>query len=94
MGITVEQQDAQTFQVTVEGEGTTVHTVRVPPEYALKLTLGRVPPQTLVEKSFEFLLERESNSSILRSFELSVIGRYFPEYEREIANRLQADAGK
>jgi hypothetical protein len=34
----------------------------------------------LVVRSFEFLLEREPASSILKSFELSVIPRYFPEY--------------
>jgi hypothetical protein len=38
----------------------------------------------LVRRSFEFLLDREPKESILSSFGLSVIGRYFPEYEREI----------
>jgi len=42
----------------------------------------------LVEKSFEFLLDRESNTSILRSFELPVIGQYFPEYETTISKML------
>jgi len=42
----------------------------------------------LIEKSFEFLLERESNTSILRSFDLPVIQRYFPEYERAIGTLL------
>ncbi|HEY1168520.1 MAG TPA: hypothetical protein VGE81_06035 [Candidatus Limnocylindrales bacterium] len=41
-------------------------------------------PCPLVRRSFEFLLAREAKESILRSFGLSVIGRYFPEYEREI----------
>lgn len=41
-------------------------------------------PTSLVRRSFEFLLAREPKESILRSFGLSVIGRYFPEYEREI----------
>jgi hypothetical protein len=34
------------------------------------------------------LLERESNTSILRSFRITDISRYFPEYEREIRRRL------
>jgi hypothetical protein len=34
------------------------------------------------------MLEREPRESILREFELPVIGRYFPEYEREIQRRL------
>ncbi len=35
----------------------------------------------LVSRSFDFLLERERPSSILRRFDLSVIQRYFPEYD-------------
>lgn len=42
----------------------------------------------LVQTSFEFLLEREAKESILRTFELPVIGRYFPEYEAQIKKRL------
>jgi hypothetical protein len=42
----------------------------------------------LVRASFGFLLEREPRESILRSFDLSAISRYFPEYEREIRQRL------
>jgi len=41
-------------------------------------------PESLVRRSFEFLLEREPKESILPSFELPVIGRYFPEFESEI----------
>jgi hypothetical protein len=41
-----------------------------------------------VRRSFEFLLEREPKESILARFDLSVISRYFPEYEDEIKRRL------
>jgi hypothetical protein len=37
--------------------------------------------EDLVRRSFDFLLEREPPSSILRTFDLSVIERYFPEYD-------------
>jgi hypothetical protein len=40
--------------------------------------------EDLVRRSFDFLLERESPSSILRTFDLPVIERYFPEYDRVI----------
>jgi hypothetical protein len=40
--------------------------------------------EDLVRRSFDFLLEREPQSSILRTFDLPVIGRYFPEYDRVI----------
>ncbi len=74
--------------MTVDGNPSTVHTVTVSQAYWQKLTGGRVPVETLVEKSFEFLLERESNTSILRSFDLPVIQRYFSEYERTIAEAV------
>ena len=48
--------------------------------------MGIITAAQLVEKSFEFLLERESNTSIMHSFDLSVIARYFPEYRRIVAS--------
>jgi hypothetical protein len=89
MTIRVESTCAGTYQVTVEAASTTVHSVTVTPEYLQKLTGGGASAETLIEKSFEFLLERESNTSILRSFDLTVIQRYFPEYERTITSTLR-----
>jgi len=40
--------------------------------------------EDLVARSFDFLLRREPPSSILRRFDLAVIQRYFPEYDREL----------
>ncbi len=44
--------------------------------------------ERLVRETFMFLLEREPKESILRTFDLEVVGRYFPEYDREIRRRL------
>jgi hypothetical protein len=49
-----------------------------------RLAPGADDPADLVRRSFVFLLAREPKESILRSFDLPVIGRYFPDYEREI----------
>lgn len=87
--INVEKIDERTFNVTVEKRATTTHKVTVDPAYHKKLTGGQVPAEELVRKSFEFLLERESNTSILSSFDLPVIGRYFPEYETTITKMLE-----
>jgi hypothetical protein len=46
--------------------------------------------EDLVRRSFDFLLEREPPSSILRTFDLSVIERYFPEYGRVIKKEKPA----
>lgn len=86
--ITVNPIDSTTFEVIVEADTSTTHKVSVKPAYFEKLTNKRVTPEVLVEKSFEFLLERESNTSILRSFDLPIIGQYFPEYERVIKGML------
>jgi len=88
MTVRVEKTAPGVYQVTVESGSTTQHTVTLTPEYWQKLTNGRIPVETLIQKSFEFLLERESNTNILRSFDLPVIQRYFPEYERTIADSL------
>ncbi len=87
--IQVEAIDERTFKVTVTAASTTTHTVTVDPAYHQQLAGGRMDAATLVEKSFEFLLERESNTSILRRFDLPVIGRYFPEYEDRISEMLK-----
>jgi hypothetical protein len=82
--IQVRKLNETTFEVTVEDTPTTTHTVTVSRDYAEKLTAGKVSVECLISCSFDFLLERESNTSILRSFDLPVIARYFPEYERVI----------
>jgi hypothetical protein len=74
--------------VAVEGGATTRHAVTVAQSDLERLDPGASDPHLLVDASFRFLLERESNTSILRSFDLPVIGRYFPEYEAEIRHRL------
>jgi len=86
--ITVEKIDYRTFKVTVKDRTTTIHTVTVEPSYHEKLTGKGVTAEDLVKKSFDFLLERESNTSILRSSDLPVIARYFPEYESTIKKRF------
>ena len=68
------------FNVVVTETRTTTHKVTLNHSYYQKLTGGNVPAETLVE--------REPNTSILRSFDLTVINRYFPEYEHIIQKRL------
>ncbi|MDX1577381.1 MAG: hypothetical protein R3266_02810 [Gemmatimonadota bacterium] len=70
-----------------EGKGATHHRVQVPAD-ALERYGAGAEAETLVEESFRFLLEREPKESILSSFEISVIERYFPEYPGEIRGRL------
>jgi hypothetical protein len=81
--------DGTRWRVEVHAATKTTHEVAVPAGYLDKLGLAGFPLPQVLEASFRFLLEREPNTSILRRFELPVIGRYFPEYEAEIKRRLK-----
>jgi hypothetical protein len=87
--ITVNTIDSTSFEVIVEGQTTTTHLVTLTHLYYQKLTNNQISPEMLVKKSFEFLLDRESNTSILSRFDLPIIERYFPEYEETIKTMLK-----
>lgn len=86
--VTVRAKDDQTFEVHIGAATPTTHTVTLRPDDYQRLTGGRVSAEVLIEESFKFLLEREPNTSILRHFDLPVIGQYFPDYEKLIERRL------
>ncbi|MCE9632788.1 MAG: hypothetical protein K8Q92_01230 [Methylophilales bacterium] len=86
--VTVKKLDETSFEVMVQGRTATTHIVTVSTQYVAKLTAGKVATEVLVSRSFDFLLEREPNTSILRRFDLPLIGQYFPEYERTIVKML------
>jgi hypothetical protein len=72
-------------RVTVGGRGpATSHEVLVRASDLDRLAPGTADPGDLVERSFTFLLAREPKEAILARFDLLVIARYFPEYERAI----------
>ncbi len=71
-----------------EGPFATEHRVSVDPGELAALDPGAEDPSDVVRAAFEFLLEREPASSILRSFDLPVIGRYFPGWEDEVRRRV------
>jgi hypothetical protein len=80
--------DANTYEVVVSGKTETVHRVRMSPDYYQKLCASTVTHEWVLIQAFQFLLEREPNTAILADFDLTVINRYFPEFETEIAKRL------
>lgn len=87
--IEVEKTGEGEFRVRVaEGASDTTHRVTLKPADYQRLTEGKVEPAQLVRRSFEFLLENEAKESILARFDLSVISRYFPQFEHEIKRRL------
>ena len=80
MTISVTAKGQDTFEVIVTTQSTTNHLVTVSGAIHTKLTNGKISKETLLEKSFEFLLEREPNTSILSKFKIEVISQYFPDY--------------
>jgi len=86
--ISVKHSDGDEWVVSVQGPVMIQHRVRVTKPDLDRFSEGR-SAEELLEESFRFLLEHESNSSILSSFDLPLIGRYFPEYEQEIRTRLR-----
>ena len=71
--------------MTIDQRGRrTEHTVTVSPVSLARWGRGTIREEDvedLVRRSFEFLLDREPATSILRRFDLSVIESYFPEYD-------------
>ncbi len=49
-------------------------------KYISRLTKNKILKEELLKFSFNFLLEREPNTSILSKFDIIVISKYFPEY--------------
>lgn len=90
VGISIRKKDTWAFVVTVSSLVQTTHTVTLSPQLLKNLTHGNASPEDLVRMSFEFLLQRESNTSILHEFDLSMISGYFPEYASTIRERFSA----
>jgi hypothetical protein len=67
-----------------EGWSETKHQVTLTRDLLAHLAPGE-QAESFVRRCFEFLLEREPKESILRIFDVGVIGRYFPEFEKTIA---------
>ena len=71
-------------RVTDDDGSATEHEVTSTSADLERLASGYPSPEAFVHASFEFLLERERKESILRTFDISQIATYFPEYDREI----------
>ena len=84
MTILIKELSDEEFQVTVNVKNSTSHNITLTDDIHQNLTNGKVNKKELIEFSFKFLVAREPNTSILSSFELSVISEYFPEYIKTV----------
>jgi hypothetical protein len=75
------------FEVKVSvSAGESVHQVTVARAELERLAQPGESGSQFIHRCFEFLLEREPKESIMRSFDVSVIRTYFPDFDREIGS--------
>jgi len=83
------EADPLGFEVVVrDGKGETRHQVTMSRKVCERLAAGRHSPERCIEAAFRFLLDREPKESILGRFDVTVISKYFPEFERELSRYL------
>ena len=82
-----EDAEKLAFQVRVAGDSSeTTHEVTVTRADFERLAREDETGTQFIRRCFEFLLEREPNEAIMRTFDVSVIKTYFPEFEEEISS--------
>jgi hypothetical protein len=88
-----EGSDPLTFEVTVrDANGETSHHVTMARETCERLSAGGHTPEQCIDAAFRFLLDREPPQSILRRFDVTVISRYFPDFEQKLPSYLRDSA--
>ena len=86
MELLITELSKDKFEITVKADQLTKHIVSVTDQMLLKLTNNKTSKEELLNFSFNFLLEREPNTSILSKFDIIVISKYFPEYISKVEN--------
>ena len=84
MSISIKKLTDDVFQVTVADSMTTTHEVTVTDQSLTDLTDNKVTKEKLLQFSFNFLLDREPNTSILSTFDINVISKYFSDYRDQV----------
>ena len=86
MELLITELSKDKFEITVNADQITKHVVNVTDQMLLNLTKNKISKEELLNFSFNFLLEREPNTSILSKFDIIVISKYFPEYISKVEN--------
>ena len=84
MPITIKQLNQKEFKIKIAKEIETEHIIVISEEMYKDLTNKRISKEQLIDFSFKFLLKRECNSSILKTFAIEEISNYFPEYTNSL----------
>ena len=86
MELLITELSKDKFEITVNADQLTKHVVSVTDQTLLNLTNNKISKEELLNFSFNFLLKREPNTSILSKFDIIVISKYFPEYISKVEN--------
>ena len=86
MELLITELSKDKFEITVNVDQIIKHVVSVTDHMLLNLTKNRISKEELLNFSFNFLLEREPNTTILSKFEIIVISKYFSEYISKVEN--------
>ena len=86
MELLITELSKDKFEIKVKANQLTKHVVSVTDQMLLNLTNNKISKEELLNFSFNFLLEREPNTSILSKFDIIVISKYFPEYISKVEN--------
>ena len=87
----VAENQLYIFTVRVkDAQSETEHKVSLNKTDYIRITDGHAKPEVLVKEAFKFLLEHEPKEQILKEFDFTAIGRYFPTFNKEILKRIDA----
>ena len=87
MSVSIRKLSDDVFEVTVAKTSITTHTVTITNQIFTDLTNDNATKTQLLEFSLNLLLDREPNTSILSSFDINVISKYFSNYKDEVRRR-------
>ena len=95
IAVTADPAGDLAFEVVVrEAGGESRHRVTVSPEDAARFSRLGADPARAVEAAMTFLLDREPKELILGSFDISVIRRYFPGFDKAFPTYLARPGGE
>ena len=79
MTISIIKQNDDVLKVEVTNNLSTSHSVTVTDQSLADLTNNNMTKTQPLHFSFDFLLKRETNTSILSSFDINAISKYFSD---------------
>ena len=94
MTITIKRIDNDTFSVSISSKMNTQHTVKFSDKRRDLYGLRHIQKHVIIKFAFDFLLDREPNTSILTKFSIDLINNYFPEFETELKENFNKSKGE